>query len=118
MTAFAGIRRLGFVLLAVGGVTAGVLTTAGYLISPDTVRSEVLSRIRDATGLDPKLGGKVSVSLFPKGSVTFSDVVLGDPRRPALTAERGREAGASMASAAVAAAAGTARSGIWVTPSS
>ncbi len=88
MTAFAGIRRLGFVLLAVGGVTAGVLTTAGYLISPDTVRSEVLSRIRDATGLDPKLGGKVSVSLFPKGSVTFSDVVLGDPRRPALTAER------------------------------
>lgn len=52
------------------------------------MRSEVLSRIRDATGLDPKLGGKVSVSLFPKGSVTFSDVVLGDPRRPALTAER------------------------------
>lgn len=75
-------------LLAVGAVTAGVLTTAGYLISPDTVRAEVLSRIRAATGLDPQLGGKVSVSLFPKGSVSFSDVVLGDPRRPALTAER------------------------------
>jgi len=88
LTAFAGIRRLGFVLLAVGAVTAGVLTTAGYLISPDTVRAEVLNRIRAATGLDPQLGGKVSVSLFPKGSVSFSDVVLGDPKRPALTAER------------------------------
>ena len=75
-------------LLAVGAVTAGVLTTAGYLISPDTVRAEVLNRIRAATGLDPQLGGKVSVSLFPKGSVSFSDVVLGDPKRPALTAER------------------------------
>ncbi|RDV04615.1 AsmA family protein [Undibacter mobilis] len=88
MTAFAGIRRLGFVLIAVGAITAGVLTTAGYLISPDTVRTEVLNRIRAATGLDPQLGGKVSVSLFPKGSVSFSDVVLGDPKRPALTAER------------------------------
>lgn len=75
-------------LLAVGAVTAGVLTTAGYLISPDTVRGEVLSRIRAATGLDPQWSGKVTVTLFPKGSVSFSDVVLGDPKRPALTAER------------------------------
>lgn len=75
-------------LLAVGAVTAGVLTTAGYLISPDTVRSEVLNGIRAATGLEPMLGGKASVTLFPKGSVSFADVVLGDPQRPALTAER------------------------------
>jgi len=76
------------VLLAVAAVAVGVLTTAGYLISPDTVRSEVLSGIRSATGLDPILGGKASVTLFPKGSVSFADVVLGDPKRPALTAER------------------------------
>jgi AsmA protein len=76
------------VLLAVSAVTAGVLTTAGYLISPDTVRTEVLHRIRAATGLDPQLGGQVSVSLFPKGRVSFSDVVLGDPERPALKADR------------------------------
>jgi AsmA protein len=79
---------LGFVLLAVAAVAVGVLTTAGYLISPETVRSEVLSGIRSATGLDPILGGKASVTLFPKGSVSFADVVLGDPKRPALTAER------------------------------
>lgn len=75
-------------LLAVAAVAVGVLTTAGYLISPETVRSEVLSGIRSATGLDPILGGKASVTLFPKGSVSFADVVLGDPKRPALTAER------------------------------
>ena len=75
-------------LLAVAAVAVGVLTTAGYLISPETVRIEVLSGIRSATGLDPILGGKASVTLFPKGSVSFADVVLGDPKRPALTAER------------------------------
>jgi AsmA protein len=79
---------LGFVLLAVVAVATGVLTTAGYLISPDAVRGEVLNGIRAATGLEPILGGKVTVSLFPKGSVSFADVVLGDAARPALTAER------------------------------
>ena len=88
MTASAGIRRLGFVLLAVFAAATGVLTTAGYLISPDAVRSEVLAGIRSATGLDPILRGKATVSLFPNGSVSFGDVVLGDADRPALTAER------------------------------
>lgn len=75
-------------LLAVIAVATGVLTTAGYLISPDAVRGEVLNGIRAATGLEPILGGKATVSLFPKGSVSFADVVLGDAARPALTAER------------------------------
>lgn len=88
MTVSTGFRRLGFVLLALAAAAAGVLTTAGYLISPDAVRTEVLSGIRSATGLDPILRGKTAVSLFPKGSVSFADVVLGDPKQPALTAER------------------------------
>lgn len=75
-------------LLAVIAAAAGVLTTAGYLISPDTVRGEVLDGIRSATGLDPIMRGKATVSLFPKGSVSFADVVLGDADRPALTAEK------------------------------
>jgi AsmA protein len=79
---------LGFVLLAMAAAAAGVLTTAGYLISPDAVRAEVLSGIRAATGLEPVLRGKTTVSLFPKGSVSFADVVLGDESHPALTAER------------------------------
>ena len=88
MTASAGFKRLGFVLLAMAAGAVGVLTTAGYLISPDAVRAEVLSGIRSATGLEPILRGKAAVSLFPKGSVSFADVILGDPSQPALTAER------------------------------
>jgi AsmA protein len=79
---------LGIVLLALIAAAAGILTTAGYLISPDTVRSEVLAGIRSATGLDPIMRGKATVSLFPNGSVSFADVALGDVDRPALTAER------------------------------
>jgi AsmA protein len=79
---------LGIALLAVIAAAAGVLTTAGYLISPETVRGEVLDGIRSATGLDPVMRGKATVSLFPKGSVSFADVVLGDAERPALTAEK------------------------------
>ena len=75
-------------LLVLAAAAAGVLTTAGYLISADTVRAEVVSGIRSATGLNPVLRGKATVSLFPKGSVSFADVVLGDPKQPALTAER------------------------------
>ena len=75
-------------LLALIAAAAGILTTAGYLISPDTVRSEVLAGIRSATGLDPIMRGKATVSLFPNGSVSFADVALGDVDRPALTAER------------------------------
>ena len=88
LTASAGFRRLGYMLLAMAAVGAGVLTTAGYLISADAVRTEVVSGIRSATGLDPILRGKATVSLFPKGSVSFADVMLGDATRPALTAER------------------------------
>ena len=76
------------VLLAAIAVGAGVLTTAGYLISPDTVRRQVLSEIRAVTGLNPILRGQTTVTLFPSGSVSFGDVVLGDAKKPALTAER------------------------------
>ena len=88
MTAAAGLKRLGIILLAViaGGLL--VLTTAGYLISADTVRQQVLGEIRGVTGLEPVLRGKASVSLFPTGSVSFDDVILGDGKQPALVAER------------------------------
>ncbi|OZA85816.1 MAG: hypothetical protein B7X76_05450, partial [Azorhizobium sp. 39-67-5] len=79
---------MGIALLVLVALAAGVLTTAGYLISADTVRSEVIGGIYSATGLNPVLRGRASVSLFPKGSVSFDDVVLGDPAQPALTAER------------------------------
>jgi AsmA protein len=88
LTAVSGFKRLGFVLLAITAAGAGILTTAGYLVSADTVREQAMREIRAVTGLAPVLRGTASVSLFPSGSVSFADVVLGDPQHPALMAER------------------------------
>ncbi len=88
MTANTGLKRLGFVLLAVVAAGGGVLVAAKAMISADTVRKQVLSEIRAVTGLNPTLSGPVSVSLFPSGRVSFADVTLGPAGKPALTAER------------------------------
>jgi AsmA protein len=88
LTAAIGLKRMGYALLAVLAVGVGVYVAAGYLVSADAVRRQVLSEIRAVTGLNPILGGAATVSLFPTGSVSFADVVLGDTKRPALTAER------------------------------
>src|SRR5690348_5479094 len=88
LTAAAGLKRLGLILLAVVAGGMLVLTTAGYLISADSVRQQVVAQIRAVTGLEPVLRGKASVSLFPTGSVSFADVVFGDALQPALIAER------------------------------
>jgi AsmA protein len=88
LTTANGLKRLGFILLAVIAGGLAVLTTAGYLVSADAVRQQVLAEIREVTGLEPVLRGKASVSLFPTGSVNFADVVLGDAKEPALSAER------------------------------
>ncbi|MGN6572387.1 MAG: AsmA family protein, partial [Pseudolabrys sp.] len=88
MTPAAGLKRLGFALLAVIA-TGGALVAGGHLLlSAETVRQQALSEIRSVTGLDPVLRGPAEVSLFPSGSVTFSDVALGEASNPALTAER------------------------------
>jgi AsmA protein len=88
LTRATGLKRLGFILLAVIAGGLAVLSTAGYLISADSIRQQVMAEIREVTGLEPVLRGKASVSLFPSGSVNFADVVLGDAKEPALTAER------------------------------
>ena len=88
MTASAGFKRLGFVLLGVLAVAAGVLVAGSFLLSADTIRRQALNEIRAVTGLNPVLRGEASVSLFPSGSISFNDVVLGEAKQPALTAER------------------------------
>ncbi len=88
MPATTGLKRLGLLLLAVVAVGGGILVAAKALISADTVRKQVLSEIRAVTGLNPTLRGRVSVSLFPSGRVSFADVMLGPTDKPALTAER------------------------------
>ena len=79
---------MGLALLGLLLVGAGVLFAASYLISPDAVRAQVLVELRAVTGLNPTLRGDTSVTLFPTGSVSFTDVALGEGKKPALTAER------------------------------
>ena len=71
-------------------VAACIATIAGatLMVPADTVRDAVASEIRAITGLDPVLRGPVSISMFPAATVTFSDVMLGEPTadQPAFSA--------------------------------
>src|SRR4051794_22157510 len=83
-----GFKRLGLALLAGFGLGGVILAGSAIFISSENVRQQALNEIRSVTGLDPILRGDSNVSLFPSGTVSFGDVVLGDAARPALTAER------------------------------
>ena len=89
LSAVLGFKRLAF---AVGALVLGVfgaLAVVSFLIPKDHVREAVKSEIRAATGLDPSLRGDVSVSLFPYGQVTLTDVALGEgASEPPLQAAR------------------------------
>ena len=90
MTAATGLKRLG--ILVAGVLAAGVvaLSAGSFLISADVARDAVKAQIRAVTGLDPVLRGPVEVSLFPSGTVSLADVVLGEDQGQAspLVAER------------------------------
>ena len=89
VTAATGLKRLA---IAVGAVVAAVvvaLVALSFLIPAASVRDAVTKEIHAVTGLDPMLRGDMSVSLFPSGTVTFHDVVLGDDGNgePAMIAD-------------------------------
>lgn len=85
-----GPKRLALGLAAVVALAVAALAAIPLFIQPEAVRDAVRAEIRAATGLEPVLRGHVTVSLFPAGSTSFTDVILsgdgGD--RPALAAER------------------------------
>ena len=81
MTAATGLKRLA---IAVGAVIAAVvisLVGLSFFIPASKVRDAVAKEIHAVTGLDPVLRGDISVSLFPSGTVTFHNVVLGEDHR-------------------------------------
>jgi AsmA protein len=90
LTVAIGMKRLGLAIAAVVALGVCALPIMAWLIPAETVREAVKAEIREVTGLNPVLRGEVSVSLFPAGTVTFNDVVLGDTRAgaQALTADR------------------------------
>lgn len=88
MPAAAGLKRLGIVSAAVVAAAIGALVAAPLFIPADSVRGAVTAEIRSVTGLAPIVRGDTSVALFPKGTVSFTNVVLGESDHPALAAER------------------------------
>jgi AsmA protein len=89
VTAATGFKRLA---IAVGAVVAAVvisLVALSFLIPATTVRDAVAKEIHAVTGLDPVMRGEMSVSLFPSGTVTFRNVVLGEDHHgdPGLVAD-------------------------------
>ena len=77
LTAATGLRRLA---IAVPAALAAVLVTLialSFLIPAAAVRDAVKSEIHAVTGLDPVLRGDTAVSLFPSGTVTLHNVLLG-----------------------------------------
>jgi AsmA protein len=77
VTAATGFKRLA---IAVGALIAAVavsLVALSFLVPAATVRDAVAKEIHAVTGLNPVLRGEMSFSLFPSGTVTFHNVLLG-----------------------------------------
>jgi AsmA protein len=90
VTAATGFKRLAIVAGVAVAVSSVVLSGASLLVSADGAREAVKAQIRTVTGLDPVLRGPVDVSLFPSGTVSLADVVLGEANgnAPPLAADR------------------------------
>jgi AsmA protein len=84
------LKQLGYSVAAVIVLVIGALAAMSLLITTDSVRESVKAEIRSVTGLDLALRGEAAISLFPTGTVSFSNVVLGEDgaTEPALVTSR------------------------------
>ena len=89
VTAATGLKRPAIAVAAMVAAAFVTLVGLSFLIPAATVRDAVKKEISAVTGLDPVLRGETSVSLFPSGTVSFRDVMLGDDRtgEPAVVAD-------------------------------
>jgi AsmA protein len=89
LTAATGFKRVVIAVAAMVAAAFVTLVVLSFLIPATAVRDAVAKEIHAVTGLDPVLRGNVSVSLFPSGTVSFHDVLLGDDRtgEPAVVAD-------------------------------
>ena len=89
MTAATGLKRVAIAVAAMVAAAFVTLIALSFLIPAATVRNAVAKEIHTVTGLDPILRGDFTVSLFPSGTVSFHNVLLGDDRTgaPAVVAD-------------------------------
>jgi AsmA protein len=76
LTMAQGIKRLGMPIAALLAAALIGLIAISWMIDQNAVRLSVEQQIRAATGLDLKVNGNVSISVFPGSSVTLRDVGL------------------------------------------
>lgn len=90
LTAAIGLKRLAIAVFAIVAAAFFTLVALSFLIPATAVRVAVKQEIGSVTGLNPVLRGDVAVSLFPSGTVSFSNVVLGNDRtgEPAVMADQ------------------------------
>ena len=89
MIAATGLKRVAIAVAAMIVVAFVTLIALSFLMPAATVRDAVAKEIHAVTGLDPILRGDFNVSLFPSGTVSFHNVLLGDDRtgEPAVMAD-------------------------------
>ncbi len=89
MTAAIGFKRLAIAVAAVIAAAFVTLVALSFLIPAAAVRDAVDKEIHAVTGLHPVLRGDIAVSLFPSGTVSFHNVLLGDDGsgEPAVVAD-------------------------------
>jgi AsmA protein len=89
LIAATGLKRVAIGVAAMIVVAFVTLIALSFLMPAATVRDAVAKEIHAVTGLDPVLRGDFKVSLFPSGTVSFHNVILGDDRtgEPAVMAD-------------------------------
>jgi AsmA protein len=90
VTAATGLKRLAIAVAALVAVLVVAFLALSFLMPAAFVRQAVTGEIRAVTGLEPVLRGDVTVSLFPSGTVTFRNVLLGEDGAgaPAVVADQ------------------------------
>lgn len=78
MTAATGLKRLTIAVATMVAAAFVTLVALSFLIPATSVRDAVDREIHAVTGLEPVLRGSISISLFPSGTVSFHNVLLGN----------------------------------------
>jgi AsmA protein len=85
-----GLKRAGIAVAGLAAAAFVMLVGLSFLIPASAMRDAVKKEIQGVTGLNPRLSGGISVSLFPHASVSFRNVKLGDDggAQPAVAADK------------------------------
>lgn len=89
LTTAVGLKRLALAAAALLALGAGGLLVVSSVVPADRIRDALTKELGAAMGVEPKVRGSVSVSLFPTSAVTFGNVAFGaEGQEPLLVTDR------------------------------